>query len=261
MGLTSPNDGGSGAERKTRGNATLVGLAPELEEELFKHTQGHTLQETQELLLTDPRFRIEVSRQTISTWAAKKRKEADDFRFRVWLGNLAENSVRAREVVRQVTGGDLPGGTDNIEHIEQGNSAVLNALLMQALQSGDPQTIALYAKLSAMVGETRAKQRSATAALLSAETASKRFYFDAAKLALEHAAELQAINQSTGSQREKIERAVTRLFGARPETSKVEANADNNGSATETRTLDIGRATLDKVQDITPKTLDKEAGR
>jgi hypothetical protein len=69
-----------------------------------------------------------------------------------------------------------------------------------------------------MVIEAMAKDRKSKADVLSAETGRDKFQFDAAKAALAAAAELKEINESAGSEREKVERAIARLFGQRPAT-------------------------------------------
>ncbi len=224
MSISSASSSSPG-ERKTRAELDQFFAAhPEREVEFFAYVESHTLAQAQEFLATDGRFKLALSTQTISVWAAKKRAEAAELKFQNWLGDLAANSRKARRVIDSAIDIDsevvteTPTGAPgkSVDHFAAANDAVLNASLLKALQTGATADIKLFAKLTAQVGETRAKQRAATAALLSAETASKRFYFDAAKAALEHAAELQAINESAGSKRNKIERAVVRLFGTKP---------------------------------------------
>lgn len=235
MGLFTTKASVENGERKTRAELDQFFIEhPGLEAEFVTFVESHTLAAAQEFLATDGRYNLALSTQTISVWATKKRKEAAEIKFRSWLAELGENAQRARDITGALlaeSSGRSDGAAPAEEKLAEANVAILNAALLQALQTGAVPDIKLYAKLSAQIGETRAKQRAASAAMLNAETQSKRFYFDAAKLALEHAAELHEINLSAGSQRDKIERAVARLFGARP--NDLEPDPATSGSATE----------------------------
>ena len=94
---------------------------------------------------------------------------------------------------------------------------LLGQVLFESLRNPKKEaTRGKAAKNLAMVVEAFAKDRKSKADVKVAETQFQKFQFDAAKAALACAGELQEINRNKGSEREKVERAITRLFGEKP---------------------------------------------
>lgn len=200
-------------ERKTRGDSVIdTALSGAEQEAFFAYLEGtaeagtHTLAEGQAWLLD--RKQIELSRQAISTWAAARRKEAADLKFRALLADIGEDARRAQEFGETV-------GALQIAGITQSNVAMLSQALFRAQRDRDVTSIEFFTNLLATLLSSVAKQQAGVASVISAETARDRFQFDAARRALEHAADLQQINEDAGHQRDKIERAIVRLFGQR----------------------------------------------
>ena len=170
----------------------------------FEYVESHTLAEAQKWLHDDKL--IELSQQAISAWAARKRKEAGELKFRQLLTEIKEDALRAEEFGQQI-------GTLQIAGITQANVAMLSQALFRAQRTKDRAAVKFFTNMMFLLLQAVSKQQSAAASVISAETARDRFQFDAAKRALQQAALLQRINEDGGHERDKVERAIETLFG------------------------------------------------
>jgi hypothetical protein len=190
-------------ERKTRSDAVLNRLTEEQRDRVFTQCEPMALEGAVRWLKAE--FYVTISPGRLSKWLAQERTERN---FMARMEAMRESSRRAGYVAQQV--GDA-------QEMTESNIALLSQALFDAQCSGDRKEMKAAAFNLSMVIEAMAKDRKSKADALSAETGRDKFQFDAAKSALKHAAELQTINQSAGSEREKVDRAVERLFGRRPE--------------------------------------------
>lgn len=177
---------------------------PENRDALFNVVEGGTLQEAQAWLWET--LKIRRSLDAISSWAQSERTERA---FADQLAKLRSNQERAASIAQEV--GDA-------FDIAKANVALLGQALLDAQLAGDEAAKAKAAQLMFFALSSIAKNKQADAQMLAARTAHNKFQFDAAKAALAAAADLQEIARSAGSEREKVQRAVDRLFGERPET-------------------------------------------
>ena len=188
-------------------------LSEEEREAFFALVEGSTLKEGAAWLWLH--YEIKLSPTAVGKWCEKQRRKADDYRFQQLLGDLRHDTQQASVIAAQV---------GNAAQLNDANVVMLSQALFSARRTGDPGELKTAAKLFAMVLEANAKAKAAEASVIAAETSRDKFQYDAAKAALEKAAELQRIHASAGSQREKILRAMETVFGRRPEQAAGELN-------------------------------------
>lgn len=191
-----------GDNRKTRADSVLDDLSPEQREAVFAYCERVSLEKGIAWLKAE--FDIEVSDSTLSKWLGKVRHEK---KFATRLDQIAVANQRAGVVATTI--GDAL-------QLSQANILMLNQALMDAQIAGDDKAVKKAILPLVMLIEAVAKNKKADADVQDAETARSKFQFDAAKAALAAAADLQEISRSKGSEREKVERAVKRLFGEKP---------------------------------------------
>ncbi len=195
------------ASRKTNANSKLDALSPEQQEMVFAQCNSSMSLEAGSKWIA-AEFGVEISAARLGKWLEKQRIDAD---FAELMSAIRADADRAQLLSREI--GDASG-------MDEALIAMLGQGLFETLRSKDKDKIKLRGKAAAtlsMVVEAFAKDRKSRADVVSAETQRDRFQFDAAKAALGAAADLQEISRSKGSEREKVERAITRLFGAKPE--------------------------------------------
>ena len=190
--------------RKTRDDARLDKLPEDLQEAVFTHCEKVKLEDGARWLKSE--FDIELSPQRLGKWLEKVRNANE---FSELLSQIRRDAESA-ELVGQAIG--------DAANLHESNTTLLSQALFHAQRTKNPVAMKLAAEALSTIMTAVAKRDAAKASVISAETARNRFQFDAAKLALVHAAELQEIQRSTGSEREKVERAVARLFGRQPKT-------------------------------------------
>lgn len=179
----------------------------ERREAFFQFVETHNLVEAQEELRGAYKMAVAPSINTISRWAEKRRRANDDLKFIQLIGEIKDDADRAQTFAKEI--GDA-------QKLTEANVTMLSQALFRASRTKEPKAMKSSATLLSMLLEAVAKQNASRASVISAETARSRFQFDAAKAALAAAGDLQQIQKSKGSEREKVERAVTRLFGAKP---------------------------------------------
>lgn len=188
-------------------NAKLDALPPEQQEMVFAQcNSGMTLEAGAKWIAAE--FDIEISGPRLGKWLEKRRIDND---FSELMSNIRADADRAHLLSNAV--GDVAGMNEALV-------AMLGQALFETLRSKDKQKIKLQGKAAAllsMVVEAFAKDRKSKADVVVAGTQRDKFQFDAAKAALGAAADLQEISRSKGSEREKVERAIARLFGNKPE--------------------------------------------
>jgi len=193
--------------RKINANSKLDALPPEQQEMVFAmcNRAGMTLEAGAKWIRDE--FDVEISGARLGKWLEKRRIDNE---FAELMASIRADSDRAQLLASEI--GDAA-------EIGEANIAMLGQALFETLRSKDKEKIKLRGKAAmhlAMVLEAFAKDRKSKADVLNAELGREKFQFDAAKAALAASADLQEINRSKGSEREKVERAITRLFGERP---------------------------------------------
>lgn len=187
-----------------KAKSTLAKLSQDQQDEIFRLVEKGTLVEAQKKLADR---KIQLSLTSISRWATKERERRLREKFSARLIELTAAKKNAESISTKV--GDLGILNDQ-------NLALLSQTYFNAQVTGDMKTMTLLGEQLTFLMDAVAKIRRANAALADSATAREKFEFDAAKLALKYAAELQDISKSSGSQREKAARAVERMFGKRP---------------------------------------------
>lgn len=168
----------------------------------FIWVENHKLREAPAHLLKVYGIKRDFSK--IALWARARRTDLIVQKRFAWL---RESDVNAGAVAASV--GDVMA-------ISKANVTLLQAALLDAQLTKNAKQKMAAAKLLNVALLALAKNVSAEAQMLSANTAHDKFQTNVAKLALDHAAELQEINKGQGSDRDKTERAKIRLFGERP---------------------------------------------
>ena len=208
-------------DSKTRGDAEIdkIFKSEKDRDVFFVASEKRNLYETQTILKRE--HQLDLSLNTISRWLGKERKSRADDAFFKLIGEIKDDAERADTFAKEI--GDA-------QKLTTANVTMLSQALFRARRTNDPKAMRSSAILLSMLIEAVAKQNASKASVISAETSRDRFQFDAAKKALEHASELQDIQKSSGSEREKVERAVDRLFGKRPsdrgQTSQVSSQTE-----------------------------------
>lgn len=195
------------SDGKTRSDSKLDALRSKQQDAVFEHCETVKLVDGVRWLKSE--FDIEISINRLSKWLEKTR---NDRQFAELLSDIRSDSERS-ELVAQALG--------DVGRLNESNIKMLSQALFAAQRTGNVKAVKNAVFGLSMVVEALAKDRTANANVISAETARDRFQFDAAKKALANAAELQDIQRSKGSEREKVERAVQRLFGKKPEAAKA----------------------------------------
>lgn len=192
---------------KTRGDAVLdTQLEDKEQEEFFLFAENTTLVNAKQHLKAE--YKIDVSINTIGRWLEKVRKGKADNAFYRLIGEIKDDSNRAETFAKEI---------GSKQKLVDATVVMLAQMLFRARRSNDPAAMKQSAQLLSTIIGAVSSEKAATASVISAETQRSRFQFDAAKAALANAAELQTIQKSKGSEREKVERAVTTLFGKKPE--------------------------------------------
>lgn len=181
-------------------------LPQDVQEKVFLFVEGGTLAKAQAWLRDE--WELDLSASTISRWATKYRTDKASAEFQLRLIELTAARNSAVEMKRQL--GDL--GV-----INEANLGLLSQAFLNAQISGDTKTIKALGFLFTATMDSVSKLRRADAAVADSITSQQKFQFDAAKIALKHAAKLQEINKSTATEKEKVERAVIHMFGTKPE--------------------------------------------
>jgi len=187
---------------KTRSDSKLDQLAPNEQESVFTECEKKKLADGVRWLKDE--FDIEISANRLSKWLEKRR---NDNTFSELLAEIRADADRSDQVAEAL--GD-------VGKLNESNIKMLSQALFSAQRTGNTKAVKNAVFGLSMIVEALAKERASTASVITAETSRNRFQFDAAKLALKHAAELQDIQKSSGSEREKVERAVETLFGKKP---------------------------------------------
>jgi hypothetical protein len=197
-------------ESKQRGDAEIdkIFKSDKDRDEFFIASEGRNLWETQKVLERD--FKCNLSLNTISRWLHKVRTERADQQFYLLIGEIKDDAARAETLAKEI-------GTER--NLTSANVTMIEQMLFRARRSGDGKQMMAAAKMLSLVIGAVSDEKAASARVITAETQRERFHFDAAKVALAAASDLQQIQQSKGSEREKIEKAVERLFGKKPKGS------------------------------------------
>ena len=193
------------SKRKTRSDSRIDALEPEQQDAVFAQCNraGVTLEAGAKWLRDE--FDLKISPQRLGKWLEKMRIDQD---FRDVLSDVRADRDRATLLSREL--GDAA-------ELAEANVAMLGQALFETLRNKNMAGLRGKAAMAlSMVVEAFAKDRKSKADVMTANTAREKFQFDAAKAALSAASELQEINRSKGSEREKVERAITRLFGQKP---------------------------------------------
>jgi hypothetical protein len=187
---------------KRRSDSILDGLTAGEQEIVFEHCEKRKLEDGVRWLKAE--LDVQLDKSNLGRWLEKVRND------RVFSDLLAEIRADAdrSELVAESLG--------DVGRLNESNIKLLSQALFAAQRTGNMAAVKNAVFGLSMVVEALAKDRSATASVITAETSRSRFQFDAAKKALAHAAELQSISKSSGSEREKVERAIVRLFGQKP---------------------------------------------
>src|SRR4051812_45974033 len=195
------------SHRKVRTDSKLDALTPEQQEMVFAHCETVKLEDGARWLQAE--FDVELSPQRLAKWLEKVR---NDRAFSDLLAEIRADADRAEHVA------DALG---DVAQLNDSNIKMLSQALFAAQRTGNTKAVKNAVFGLSMIVEALAKDRSATASVITAETSRNRFQFDAAKAALAAAGDLQQIQKSSGSEREKVERAIDRLFGAKPKEGKA----------------------------------------
>ena len=198
------------AEQKQRGDSEIDKLFvgdDAARDDFYHASEGRNLAETQKILRDQ--YQLDVALTTIGRWLTKIRRLKYDEKFFNVITELREDSERAQQIAKEV--GDA-------KELTGASITMLAKALFSARLKGDEAGMKLAAKLLSTVLGAAAADKSATASVISAETQKMRFQFDAAKKAMQYSGELQEISKSSGSEQEKVERAVARLFGPKPKS-------------------------------------------
>jgi len=192
--------------RKTNSNGKLDALDEAQQEAVFAYCNraGVSLAVGAKWLADE--FDVEISAGRLGKWLEKRRIDEE---FAEVLSSVRSDRDRAQLLSREI---------GSAAELTEANIAMLGQALFETLRNPKLAGVRKAAAMNfAMVLEANAKDRKSKADVQVAETQYKKFQFDAAKAALSAAAELQDINRSKGSEREKVERAIDRLFGKRPD--------------------------------------------
>lgn len=192
--------------RKIRNDSRLDALSAEAQEAVFAFCEKSNLDKGVDWLRAE--FDIEISKTRLGVWLEKQRADHD---FAEMLGSLRAESGRAEIVARTV--GDA-------QQMTESNVALLSRALFEAQRLGKPEAIKRAVFGLSMVIEAMAKDRKSKADVMTANTQREKFEFDAAKLALKHAAALQKINEGSGDERAKVAQAMLKLFGPAPQAQQ-----------------------------------------
>jgi hypothetical protein len=154
-----------------------------------------------------------LSAVSVAKWAGKMRKKMQEALVVERLLKLQDANELADRLAADV---------GKIAKLNDANVMLLSQALLDAQLVGDKTAMkALTAQFMLVLGTVN-QAREVDVKKTAADTLKAKFYFDAAKQALKHAAALKAINESEGTDREKIDRAVEKLFGKRPASPKAE---------------------------------------
>jgi hypothetical protein len=193
--------------RKETPLAKMDALPDGMREAVFAFCEKNTL--AQAVKWIGAEFDIQISDTRLSTWLGKLRNEKADAEFRAYLAELSRDSAQA---------GEIAATAGRAAALNAANVALLSQGLYTALRANkDHKQQMIAAEMLSGLLTSVAKSDQARAQIISAETGRDKFQFDAAKLALQHLEALRAIQQSNATDREKIDLAVTRLFGTAPQ--------------------------------------------
>jgi hypothetical protein len=154
---------------------------------------------------------ISIGKSALGEWLTKQREQRD---FDVWLDKVGAASVQA-DIIATTAG--------KSGQLTEAAITGLGTALNLALVSGNPLITESAAKSFAALLTAHASNKKADAAIELAATAREKWQFDAAKAALDHAAELQEINRDEADDKTKVARAIKRLFGEKPKNVRTAA--------------------------------------
>lgn len=145
---------------------------------------------------------IPINYRVLGRWITRRRREKANLTFDRLLQTLKADKEQAAA---------LRGEALSIHDLNHANVLLLSQALFEARRNGDTPSMMTAARmLGTVMGAMNGARR--------AETGRRKVDFDAAAAALKHAAALQKLNRNKNlPQREKIARAVLRLFGPRPD--------------------------------------------
>lgn len=156
--------------------------------------RGLPLQEAADWLLDEHEIRL--SRASISRWAARRRR------------------ARAQTTYAQLR--EMPPGQE-VAAVIEANALLLNQMILAAGRNGDACTMMHASKVFSNLFGAVARTRRAETSRIAAETARRKFEFDAVKAALDHAEELRKIQHDCqGNERLRMAKAIYRMFGKVP---------------------------------------------
>jgi|GEM_PF-3845537 len=191
--------------RKIRDDARIDKLAPDQQTIVFEQCEKMKLADGVRWLKAE--FDITLSINRLGKWLEKIRNE---HKFSDLLAEIRADADRSEQVA------DALG---DVGQLNESNIKMLSQALFAAQRTGNTKAVKNAVFGLSMIVEALAKDRSATASVITAETSRNRFQFDAAKAALAAAGDLQQIQKSSGSEREKVDRAIDRLFGTKPKAA------------------------------------------
>lgn len=192
--------------RKVRGDSVLAGLPQERQDELYARVESSTLAEAQEWLASH--YDLNVSQDTLSRWAGRRRQEDMSFARHKKLMEIAAARRNAEQFAQAF--GDLGA-------IHQSNIGLFGQALLAAQLGEDQESAGFFAKAMHDLMDGVAKMKRADAAVAAADTAREKFEFDAAKAVLEHMESLQSVRSQSGlSDEEKAARVRELVFGREP---------------------------------------------
>lgn len=153
--------------------------------------RGLPLHEAADWLLDE--HGIQLSRASISRWASRRRR------------------ARSQTTYAQLK--TAPAGAD-LASVVDANALLLNQMILAAGRNEDPYTMMHASKVFANLLGTVARTRRADTSRLAAETTRRKFEYNAALAALEHAEELHKISSENQEDKElRVAKAIYRMFG------------------------------------------------
>lgn len=151
---------------------------------------------------------VEITHGCIWQWISRHRREKAGRTFDRLLETLKADKEQAAA---------LRGEALTIRDLNQANILLLSQALFEARRNDDTPSMMTAARmLGTVMGAVNGAKRADISAF-AAETGRRKVDFDAAAAALQHAGELQKLHRDKSlPHREKVARAVLRLFGPRP---------------------------------------------
>lgn len=155
------------------------------------------------------RWNISIGKSAVGEWLTKQREARD---FDAWLVKVGSASEQA-DIIASAAG--------KSGQLTEAAITGLGTALQMALIGGKQEVAENAAKAFSALLTAHASNKKADAAIELAATAREKWQFDAAKAALDHAAELQEINRDEADDKTKVARAIKRLFGDKPKNVRT----------------------------------------